>query len=106
MVVLVEYDRSDRVCIRMTGNRPSHTVAQGGGQFFYRGSGPLPHPAGAGAGCEAWKRRVRDRQLDNRKIKYFQPLSLSKHRGRISHTFLLIHHGKFVCWYVCMCVWA
>ena len=28
MVVRVEYDRSNRVCIRRTGNRPSYAVAQ------------------------------------------------------------------------------
>ena len=43
MVVRVEYDRSNRVCIRRTGNRPSYAVAQGG-QFFYRGAGPLCPP--------------------------------------------------------------
>jgi len=29
MVVRVEYDISYRVCIRRTGNRPSHAVTQG-----------------------------------------------------------------------------
>jgi len=35
MVVRFEYDRSNRVCIRTTGNRPSHAVAQGA-VFLYR----------------------------------------------------------------------
>jgi len=36
MVVRVEYDRSNRVCIRSISNRPSRAVDQGGVQFFYR----------------------------------------------------------------------
>ena len=43
VVVRVEYDRFNRVCIRRTGNRTSHAVAQRG-QFFYRGQAPLPPP--------------------------------------------------------------
>ena len=38
----VEYDRSNKECIRRTGNRPPHAVARGGGQFFYRGQDPAP----------------------------------------------------------------
>ena len=37
----VEYDRSNKECIRRTGNRPPHAVARGG-QFFYRGQDPAP----------------------------------------------------------------
>jgi len=44
MVVRVKYDRSNRVCIRRTGNRPSHAVAQAGGQFFCRGGGQAHCP--------------------------------------------------------------
>ena len=43
VVVRVDYDRFNRVCIRRTGNRTSHAVAQRG-QFFYRGQAPLPPP--------------------------------------------------------------
>jgi len=43
MVVRVEYDLYNRVCIRRTGNRPSHAVAQGASSF-YRGPGPLAAP--------------------------------------------------------------
>ena len=53
MVARVEYDRSNRVglCIRRIGNRPSHAVAQGGGEFSVSGPGPAdPPPAGAEAG--------------------------------------------------------
>jgi len=41
MVVRIEYDRSNRVCIRRTGNRLSHAVDQGA-NFFCRGQAPLP----------------------------------------------------------------
>jgi len=50
VVVWVEYDRSNRVCIRRTGrpNRPSHAVAQGD-NFSIGGQAPSASPAGAGA---------------------------------------------------------
>ena len=41
MVVRVEYDRSNRVCIRRTGTRPSYAVTQGDQAFW--------PPAGTGA---------------------------------------------------------
>ena len=41
MVVRIEYDRSNRVCIRRTGNRLSHAVDQGA-NFFCRGQAPDP----------------------------------------------------------------
>jgi len=60
MVFRVEYDRSHRVCIGRTGNRPSQAVAQGG-QFFYRGPVPLCPPplapaldSAAAAGLAPW----------------------------------------------------
>jgi len=52
MVVRVEYNRSNGVRLRRTGNRPSHAVAQGA--IFLQGAGPPdPPPAGAGAGRDA-----------------------------------------------------
>jgi len=44
MVVRVEHDRSNRVCIRRTGNRPSYAVAQGGSIFLQGCRPPLPSP--------------------------------------------------------------
>jgi len=46
MVVRVEYDRSNRVCIRRTGklNRPSHAVAQGANFSTGGGQAPCPVP--------------------------------------------------------------
>ena len=56
MVVRVEYDRSNRVITRRTGNRPSHAVARGG-QFFFRGQAPWPL---------SWRRRCRHAFLRKR----------------------------------------
>ena len=78
MVVRVEYDRSNRVCIRRTGNRPSYAVAQGG-QFFYRGAGPLcPPPTGAAARCVYVKLFLYCRKLNVSKINLLKDSKLSK----------------------------
>jgi len=42
MVVRVEYNRSNGVRLRRTGNRPSHAVAQGA--IFLQGAGPPDPP--------------------------------------------------------------
>ena len=54
MVVRVEYDRSNRVCIRSISNRPSRAVDQGGVQFFYRVPAACPRPPRR---CGSWDRR-------------------------------------------------
>jgi len=45
MVVRVKYDRSNRICIQSTGNRPFHAVAQRGGGYFSLATGPPLAPA-------------------------------------------------------------
>jgi len=58
MVVRVEYDRSNRVCIRRTSNKPSHAVAQGSNfSIGVRSPSPSPPPP-AGAGAVSHSRNV------------------------------------------------
>ena len=57
MVVRMEYDRSNRVCIRRTGNRLSHAVDQGGN--FSAGDRPPDPPPSLAPALEPAHRSLR-----------------------------------------------